>query len=80
MSEETKQDWKEERITKYAYIESLKQQVLYDLLEDKILTKLNKGMNKLEESIEVRAKPYHDQIMECEQQQAGISIRGKTND
>lgn len=68
----TKQSWKEERIAKYAYIESLKQQVLNDFAEDKILTKLNKGMNKLEGLIEARAKPYHEQITECEQQQAGI--------
>ena len=74
MSEEAKQDWKGERIAKYAYLESLKQRVLHDFTEDKDLTKLNKGLDKVKGLIEARAKPYHDQITECEQQQAGIKL------
>ena len=67
-------DWKSERIAKYAHLESLKQQVLNDFAEDKELAKLNKGLDKVEELIGVRTKPYHDKITECEQQQAGIKL------
>ena len=69
---ETKQDWKEERIAKYAHLESLKQQVLNDFAEDMDLAKLNKELDKVEGLIGVRTKPYRDKITECEQQQAGI--------
>lgn len=74
MSEQTKQDWKEQRIAEYAHLENEIALEMHEMGTDPDLIRLMKEQAKLNDMIALAKGIYAKNIEAAQQQQAGIKL------